>query len=129
MDKNCRNLSLAEKGKILGLNEVNLSYREIARYLGFNESSIRRFIKKFSETSEISHSSLSGRKRMTDKRGDRELKRISLKNLFKTAAEVRVEYIINEKRPISIRTTQRKLNEHGLLSPSPAAQPLFSKKN
>ena len=43
-------MSLTEKDKIIALAEQNVSNREIAVKTSFNESSVRRFLKKYRET-------------------------------------------------------------------------------
>ena len=42
-------MSLTEKAKIIALAEQNVSNREIAVKTSFNESSVRRFLKKYRE--------------------------------------------------------------------------------
>ena len=55
-------MSLTEKAKIIALAEQNVSNREIAVKTSFNESSVRRFLKKYRETEKLQGTKGSGRK-------------------------------------------------------------------
>ena len=45
-----KQLTVQEKAKIIALSEQNVSKREIAAQTQCNESSVRRFLKKYRET-------------------------------------------------------------------------------
>jgi len=86
-------LSEIMKGKILALNSQNLSNRAISHEIGCDESTVRRFLKKFRETNSVSRTPGSGRPRATTLREDRLVPRIQLRDRFKTAREVKRELL------------------------------------
>ena len=84
-----KQLTLAEKAKIIALAEQNVSIRKIADKTNFNESSVRRFLKKFRETGELERKEGSGRKKCTSLREDRVI--MSLQDRVKNAVEIASE--------------------------------------
>ena len=63
-----KQMSLAEKAKIIALAEQNVSNHEIAVKTSFNESSVRRFLKKCRETEKLERTKGSGRKKCKNER-------------------------------------------------------------
>ena len=57
-------MSLTEKAKIIALAEQNVLNREIAVRTSFNESSVRRLLKKYRETEKIGNGERIGQKKM-----------------------------------------------------------------
>lgn len=121
-----KQLTLAEKAKIIALAEQNVSIRKIADKTNFNESSVRRFLKKFRETGELERKEGSGRKKCTSLREDRVIMRTSLQDRFKNAVEIASEVQQRYSRDISARTIQRRLKEMGLMARTPAKKPLLN---
>lgn len=111
-----RQLTKFEKGQILAFKEEGESMREISRRLGFNESTIRRFLKKYQESGVLERKSGSGRKRCTTLRIDHHIKRTTLRNRFVTAPQVRRDIVETTGIDISVTTVQRRLNEAGLFA-------------
>ena len=84
-------MSLTEKAKIIALAEQNVSNREIAFKTSFNESSVRRFLKKYCETEKLEKTKGSGSKKCTNERENRVIMKTSLWDRFKNAVEIASE--------------------------------------
>lgn len=121
-------LSQENKAVIVALSERNVSFREIARQIGYNESSVRRFSNKYRQDHTLTRKIGTGLKRCTTVREDRELKRLSLRNRFETASELRADLQEATGAEVSVRTIQNRLNEMGLLARRPAKKPLLTSK-
>lgn len=119
-------LSDEERVKIVTLHEENFSNRQIAKKIGRNESTVRRFLKNYEETGLYKRKVGSGRKKVTNERTERILRRLSLRDRFKTAPKLRAELIETTGINVSLRTVQRRLNEIGLKACRPAKKPLLT---
>ena len=107
-------MSLTEKAKIIALTEQNVSNREIAVKTSFNESSVRRFLKKYRETEKLEKTKGSGRKKCTNERENRVIMKISLRDRFKNAVEIASEDRFDGK-DTSQKTTSQPENEESSL--------------
>lgn len=123
-----KQMTLTEKAKIIALAEQNVSNREIAVKTNFNESSVRRFLKKYRETDKLERKKGSGRKKCTNERENRIIMKSSLQDRFKNAVEIASEVQQRFDKQISARTIQRRLKEMGLMARTPAKKPLLNKR-
>jgi len=124
-----KRLSDEKKTQILCLSGEKISNREIARRLGCNESSVRRFLSKYSETGSKEGRKYTGGPRILNARDESHLKRIRLRDRFKSVSKVKEELIEATNKPCSSSTVQRRLYEMGFNSCRPAKKPLLTKKN
>ncbi|XP_055373569.1 uncharacterized protein LOC129606946 [Condylostylus longicornis] len=114
--------------KILALHENGVSNRQIAIILGTNEWSMRNFLKNYIISGSLERKTGSGRPKLLNERDERLLKRISLRNRFSNAGQVRKIFQKQTGKRISIRTMQIELNKLGMEARKPAKKPLLSKK-
>jgi transposase len=121
-------LTPLKKTQILTLASRNSSSRSIAREVGCSQTAVRNCIKKYQNSEFLERKQGSGPKRKTTSAEDRLLKRICLQNRFKSAVDVRTEYIAGGGTEISVETVRRRLRECGLFARIPAKKPLLTKK-
>lgn len=117
----------SERKEIIERLKSGLPARQIARNFSRSPQSVIKLRKKFLETHSILDRPKSGRPRVTTKRQDRILERISLKNRRFSAAQVRNEAFLQSK--LSVRSVRRRLCQMGLFGRSAAKKPLVSRKN
>jgi len=125
---NHRKMTENEKSQILVMESLKLTTREISTRIGFSQSAVSKFLRKYRSTKTISRKSDSGMKRKTTPAEEPLLKRISLKDRFKTAVDVRSEFISQTQNNISVETIRRRLRENNLIACTPAKKPLLTRK-
>lgn len=124
-----RPVSCSEKQRIIDLHRDGKSTSDITGLLGRSPSVVKRIVAKFKCTNSIESSLRSGRPRKTSAQQDRIITRMSLKDRFKTAAEISRELGSTSDCRVSRQTVSRRLDEVGLHARVPAKKPLISKKN
>jgi len=101
-----RKITKSEKSQILVINSFKLSTREISTKIGFSQSAVSKFLRKYRSTKTISCKSGSGMKHKTPAE-KRFLKRILLKDRFKTAVDVCSEFISQTQNNIRVETVRK----------------------
>lgn len=121
-------LTEIKKSAILTLASLKMSTRNIARKVGFSQSAVTKFLKKYHNTGLLARKKGTGPKRKTSMIEDRRLKRICLSDRFKSAVDIRSELIEAGGSEISVETVRRRLRESGLKARSPAKKPFLNKR-
>jgi transposase len=83
-----KQMSVEVKIIILTLVKENISVREIAKRVKYDEASVRWFKKKYSQTGYLTRKPGSGKKRKLSDRVERVIKRLVLKNRFVSASKI-----------------------------------------
>lgn len=126
---NFKKLKNEEKVKILTLSETSgMSAREISSAIGCSNSTVSRFLKKYKDTGDIARKKGSGASRKTSAADDRLLTRMSLRDRFKTAVDLRAEFVAGGGNPVGVHTIRSRLREAGLVARRPAKKPLLTTK-
>lgn len=121
-------LSDGQKTQIICLSSENISNREIARRLGCNESSVRRFLTSFEQTGSKEGRKYDGRPRILNARDEAHLKRLRLKDRFQTTSKLKEDLVNITNKPCSTNTIRRRLNEMGINACRPAKKPILTQK-
>jgi DNA-binding Lrp family transcriptional regulator len=100
--------------------------REISRQIGFNESSVRRFVKKYQQDHSLKRKKGTRLKKCTTVREDRVLKKLSLQERFETAPQLKASFQEATGVIESVRTMQNCLNEMSLMARRPVKKPLLT---
>ena len=107
-------IPIENRGKIVALRDMGLSYREIAKRIGCSVGAVHAVVQKQHQTSSVVDRPITGRKRITTQRQDRIIHRISLADRHKTAPQI-CEYLQEfHDTHVSASTVQRRLLEVGL---------------
>lgn len=122
-------LSLDQRVQIQLLHEQGKSQVEISKTVKCSRRSVQYAIERFAATGSHRNRHRTGRKRITTDREDRRLLRESLKNRKKTSSDLAAELSMEIKRPISTRTTRRRLQEAGLKGCKARKKPWLSDNN
>lgn len=123
-----KNLTEIQKRNILLLREENKTFTYISKKCGCHRSSVSRFLKKYDSTGNIKALPKGRPKRKTTAAQDRILRRIAVKNRFKSRREIRAEMKKQVGVNISVRTIGNRLAEFGLHSYTAVKKPLLTKK-
>ena len=86
-----------------------------ADILGFDRSTISKFLKRFEERESCENSERSGRPKLTTSQGDRRLFRLVKRERRQSLGDITQEYNSATPRPVSKRTIQRRLHSDTLL--------------
>lgn len=120
--------TVQEKAKIVLLKSQGCSNASVAKQVGCNESSVRRFWIKYQETNDFRRAPGSGRKRKTSSRDDREIVAMAVKDRFLSSPEISTQFCESSGIQVSKWTVCRRLDEAGLRSRRPAKKPLLTQK-
>ena len=121
--------NLDSKKEIMSLLEQGKTIRAISNSLKISKSTIGRISKLYNRTGKFIKQEVMDRPKKTSPNEARIIRRIALKDRFKTAAQITREINSARQNPISSKTVGRRLNEIGLFARSPAKKPLITKKN
>ena len=105
---------LENRGIIVALRDMGLSYREIAKRIGCSVGAVHAVVQKKHQTGSVVDRHITGRKRITTQRQDRIIHRISLADRRKTAPQIRGYIQEFHDTHVSASTVQRRLLEVGL---------------
>lgn len=123
-----RRLTDEQKTKIICYSDEKIANREIARRLGCNESTVRRFLSSYRQSGNKEGRTYSGRPRILSRRNDAHLKHLCLKNRFLSASKLKEQLVAITKKDCSTSTIERRLKSMGLESCRPAKKPLLTAK-
>ena len=82
-------IPVEKRGKIIGLREMDLTYREIAARVGCSVGAVCELVKKHQQTGTVADRPIPGRKKVTTNREYHVMTRISLADRRKTAPQIR----------------------------------------
>jgi len=116
------------KHEIIALHAQNLSVGDISDRVGYHKSTVSRFLKKYLTTGSTGRVKGSGRNKITTPAEDRLITRISVRDRFKTAEDVRREFNAGRESRISTRSVRRRLAEGGLCARRPAKKPYLTQR-
>jgi transposase len=105
-----RELTVLQKGKILGLLEANASYTEIARQTTLHKNTVRNFCERYRTRGTHENLKRSGAPRLTTEAQDRELSAVAL-------ADTRLKHIQVKEQTgsdLSLRSIRRRLRKDGI---------------
>ena len=120
-----RNYTKAERIRIQVLHEEGLSCRQIARRVRKSPAGIAALLQKLRQTGSVRDRCRTGRSRVTTARDDRNLCRMSLRDRKKTAVKLHQQWTNGGAVTASVRTTCRRLLDHGLRSCKARKKPLI----
>ncbi|XP_077296695.1 transposable element Tc1 transposase [Arctopsyche grandis] len=123
-----KQLTEANKAIILTVAEEKFSSRYIAQKVGCSKTSVLNCIRKYKNSASLERKKGSGKPRKTNSAEDRLLKRMCLQNRFKSAVQIRSEFIAAGGKEISIEVVRRRLKEYSLVARIPAKKPFLTKK-
>ncbi|XP_029656997.1 uncharacterized protein LOC115231043 [Octopus sinensis] len=124
-----RPVSCDEKQKIVCLHQEGKSNSVIATTVGRSRSVVQGIVARFKSSGLINTKPQTGRPRETSTTQDRIIVRMSLRDWFKSAAEISREFSSTSDVNVSRKTVSRRLRGSGLLARAPAKKPLICKKN
>lgn len=124
-----RSVSSQEKQRVIDLHKDGHSNVGISKKIGRSVSVVQRIVALFKSTGSTVSPPKTGRPRKTSVKEDRIMVRLSLKDRFKSAAEISRELSESYECHVSRKTVSRRLIRAGLNARVPASKPLISKKN
>lgn len=116
---NFRQLTPFERGRIIGMHEAGLSYREIGRRMGRPHATIRRTWMDWQEERLETRRRGSGRPRVTEAREDRLLRRSAIQDPVEPTRAVAINWVRAIGRRVSMSTIYRRIRTFGLRSYRP----------
>ena len=120
-----RNYTEAERIRIQVLHENGLSCRQIARRVRRSPSGVAALLQKLRQTGGVRGRRRTRRPRFTTARDDRDLCRMSLRDSKKTAVKQHQQWTNGGAVIASVRTTRRRLLDHGLRLGKARKKPLI----
>jgi len=124
-----RHTQIQIREKIIKFSDNGKSSREIASLLSIGKSIVNDIIAKYRAGYGLKDRLRSGRPRKISKRVDLVIKRKSIANVKKTAAEIARELQDENLANVSRSTVTRRLHDVGLFGRIGIKKPLISKKN
>ncbi|CAD6189707.1 unnamed protein product [Caenorhabditis auriculariae] len=124
-----KNLTDNDKRAIVVGRQNGLTMMTLAGMFGVTEAGISQFLKRQKAQDGSTNSQRTGRPRVTDRNGDRNILKTSRTNPRLTAPAIRREVFLNSPSPPSVSTVKRRLNAAGIMGRRPVKKPLISEKN
>jgi transposase len=109
-DQHYNQLTPFERGRIVGMHEAGLPFREIAKRLGRSDSTWRTWSNEGSGRRRRG----SGRARITNERQERRLRRLASVNPFEATRSVEATWRAVLERQVSMQTIYRRIRSCGL---------------
>jgi len=116
------------KHEIIALHAENLSFGDFTDRVGYHKSTVSRFLRKYFTTGSTGRVKGSGQNKITTPAEDRLITRISVRDRFKTAEDVRREFNAGRESRISTRSVRRRLAEGGLCARRPSKKPYLTQR-
>ena len=116
---NFTQLSKFERGRIIGLREAGISFREIAYRVNRNQASVMRSCRAWFQEGRHRRAIGTGRQRQTTERQDRRLRLLALRDRFSTTRAIANHWFDAVGRAITMRTAYRRIRSFGLFSYRP----------
>lgn len=124
-----KQIPIEKRAQIEVLRNLGKTHREIARIVGVSKTGVVTTLKRFAETESFVDKKRSGRPKKTTASDERLLLRLSQRDRFKTAPDLRAEVNKSLTKPISVMTVSRILNKNGIFGRVAARKPLLRKVN
>jgi transposase len=102
-----------ERGRIVGVPEAGLSFREIVRRFSRSDSTIIPAWRAWPNEGSERRRKGSDRPRITNERKERRLRRLASVNLFEITRSVEATWRDVMERQVSMRTLCRRIHSHG----------------
>lgn len=112
-------ISDLDRGRIIGMREMNASYRDIARRVGRSVSVVERVCRNWFEEGISRRREGSGRRTQTTPREDRHLIRLALSDRFATSTVLAQQWRTVTISPMSASTVRHRLLRSGIQARQP----------
>lgn len=109
-----RQLSEFERGRIIGLREAGLSFREIANRTNRNPTTVMRCCQAWFDNAQNRRRVCTGRRRGTNEVQDRRLRLMAIRDRFATTRSLADEWLGEQGHPVTVRTVYRRIRSFGL---------------
>ena len=113
------------KTAILELRTAGLSQRKIAKQLGYSNSTISEFLRRYDASGDLNRKSGSGGIKKSSEEDDAVLEQLSLQDRFRTANELRKDWKDRTGVNVSKSTVNRRLISLNLPAMKPKKKPLL----
>jgi IS30 family transposase len=113
-DQHYNQLTPFQRGRIVGMHEAGLPFREIARRLGRSDSTIIQAWRTWSNEGSERRRRGSGRPRITNERQERRLRRLASVNPFEKHRSVEATWRAVLERQVSMQTIYRRIRSYDL---------------
>jgi IS30 family transposase len=113
-DQHYNQLTPFQRGRIVGMHEAGLPFREIARRLGRSNSTIIQAWRAWSNEGSERRRRGSGRPRITNERQERRLRRLASVNPFEKHRSVEATWRAVLERQVSMQTIYRRIRSYDL---------------
>src|SRR4051812_10920241 len=124
-----KELTIFERGKIIGLYETGYSERAISEKTGHSKTTIHNTIIKYNETGVVTTLPQSGRPKKLTERDKRHLKVIVNKGRCEPARRIKEIFINSTGKEVGDNTIRRALYEMGYHSQVALRKPYISESN
>lgn len=105
------------------------SLNDISALVGFNKSTVSRILKRYRQTGEYVAGTSTGRPRSTNERDDRVLIRTMQQDRRASARSLANSWSVHLDRPISRRTTNRRMTSQGFGARRLIRKPFLTQRN
>jgi IS30 family transposase len=102
-----RRISEAQRWQIICMHTTGVSFKAIARQMGYHYTVVSRLVRKHTQTNNVKYLPRSGRPRVTSYRDDRALQRLVRRMTFETSPVLKQHWLPN--RHLSTRTVRNRL--------------------
>lgn len=116
---NFHQVSPFERGRIIGMHEAGLTFREIGRRVGRPHTTIRRIWRDWQEETLEARRRGSGRPRATQEREDRLLRRSAIQDPAEPSRAIAINWVRAIGHRVSMSTIYRRILSFGLRSYRP----------
>lgn len=116
---NFHQLSEFDRGRIVGLREAGLSFREIATRTNRSLNTVVRCCQAWFQEGRTRRARGTGRRSRTTDREDRRLRILALRDRFTSTRAIADQWFAEHGRPIGMRTVYRRIRSFGMLSCRP----------
>jgi transposase len=122
-----RRILEAQRWQIIGMQTTGMSFKAIARQMGYHYTVVSRLVRKHTQTNNVNDWPRSGRTRITSDRDDRALQRLVRRMPFATSPILKQHWLPN--RRLSTRTVRNRLKSAGLKSRRVIKRPLLADRH
>ena len=122
-------LSIAERGRALGMLEAGMGLREVARLFQCNFRTISRLQRRYAETGRLEDRARPGRPRVTTDRQDHYVRITHLRDRFYPASRSAAVTIGTHGRPVCPNTIRNRLREGRMFCRRPFMGPILTQRH
>jgi transposase len=124
-----RELSVSERGEIIGAWKSGISERKIAAALNKPKSTVHNVISAYRKTNREKPPPRRGRPRAMTERGNRHLRRVLRENQCTTLQELHENFVVSTSTKVSMISIRRYLHEQGFFGRVGVRKPLINEVN